>query len=403
MRDIYEKTGAPIHSAYALPQMQTLYRNNKELCSKIHKWQTIASLSLSRWTNNINIPISYSEASWTGLLNYCSCDYESSVLDLLPEECRFALPELADFDDMSSQQIYIPANSAYATRWPELKEARFFLGVGDGACANIGSKCSTADRIACTVGTSAAARICLPHLIGVNHVRVVPGLFCYRIDKMHLLIGGALTDGGSAIEWVRRLLNLNDDETFAACMEKVYDLTKTGYLSSDNSPFLSIVPFLSGERSTGFRSGATGAIIGITRATTQEDIVKATLEGVVLRLDAIIKLILQVSTGTNIPVIIASGQALEANSLWRQMLADCSGLEVVFDAETTEGTSRGAAYLASISLGAEKEEDGSLGRENISSTVVASPNYASASYWKRLKEFQNNLIDAVSPLYNQSS
>ena len=49
-------------------------------------------------------------------------------------------------------------------RWPELGGGgvRVFLGLGDGAAANLGSKCVDASRLCVTVGTSAALRVVLP-------------------------------------------------------------------------------------------------------------------------------------------------------------------------------------------------------------------------------------------------
>jgi gluconokinase len=84
---------------------------------------------------------------------------------------------------------------------PELRTAQLFLGIGDGACANIGSKCLTGSRIAVTIGTSAAAWVCLRSGLSSSIITVPNGLFCYRVDKSHILVGGgALTDGGSVIE-----------------------------------------------------------------------------------------------------------------------------------------------------------------------------------------------------------
>jgi gluconokinase len=47
----------------------------------------------------------------------------------------------------------------YIQKWPELRQARLFLGLGDGACANVGSGCRDASLLAATVGTSAAVRV----------------------------------------------------------------------------------------------------------------------------------------------------------------------------------------------------------------------------------------------------
>lgn len=190
--DLYRQTGAPLHSSYAIAQLREFYQSNPATASKVSTWKTICSLLLERWTARKDIPISYSEASWCGLLNYTTCEYDDLALELLPEMCRKALPTLADFDQVSVLSEGISPHTCYWDRWPALRGARLFLGVGDGACASIGTKCTIPGRIACTIGTSAAARVCLPCPIG-SSVQFEAGLFCYRIDRSHVLVGGALT------------------------------------------------------------------------------------------------------------------------------------------------------------------------------------------------------------------
>ena len=364
-------------------------------------------MCLSRWTASKYLAISYSEASWTGLLNYRSCEYEMAVLDLLPEECCRALPQLADFDD-PSVSTGISETGSYWNRWPELRQSRFFLGLGDGACANVGSKSSTPARIACTVGTSAAARVCLQCPVGSEAVRVPKGLFCYRIDRSHVLVGGALTDGGSVIEWISELLNLSSEEFFRECMQQVEELTNGDLKSSKESAAGSVtmVPFLSGERSTGFRSGATGAMLGLTRETTPAHLLKSCLEGVTLRIAAIIKLIEEAIPGGTTRRIIASGKALEMNALWRQMLSDATGLQVVFDNDTQEGTSRGVACLVAVALARAKagatDSQHFLSEEPVNTSMVSNPRDSAKEYWLRATTNQDRFIDNISPLFTSS-
>lgn len=338
------------------------------------------------------------------MLNYRTCEYEPDILNLLPNCCRRALPELADFDEPITLQKGIPSSSTYACRWPELRHARFFLGVGDGACANIGSKCSTMDQIACTVGTSAAARVCIPMEIGAADFKILPGLFCYRVDRHRVLVGGALTDGGSVVEWARQMLNIKESGEFDECMHKVSMLLDARYIqsASEDASFartLTVVPFLSGERSTGFRGGATGAILGMTRDTTPAHVLLGCIEGVTLRMNAIIALIRQATEGDRKQRLIASGKALEVNELWRQMIADCSGLDVVLDMGTSEGTSRGAACLAAESLVSSKETSTAALPEQSTMSVVSTPDQNGAAYWRRATTSQEVLIDALSPIF----
>jgi len=563
---LYEATGAPLHSAYALPQLCVLYNNKKNFNnvnniddsngdstskqqqqqqqqhhSHGYRWQSIAGYCLSRWSGGRqkHLPISYSEASWTGLLNVRDCVYDESALQLLPSECRETLPELADFseyvygiqehiiinnsgnnntyddsnsnsnvnsnngkDDVDDDDDVMLVKNPYWTRFVELRETKFFLGIGDGACANIGSKCTTSSRIAVTIGTSAAARTCIRHdattlhssptIAATSIVTSTPtattndgfsgslastslsnnstffqipecrGLFCYRIDRRHVLVGGALTDGGSVVEWASRFLNLDRDKaSFDKCLDETRDLIAAEQQlllqqqGEKDRPrkdkALRMVPFLSGERSTGFRDGATGAVFGLTRETTPAIFFKSCLEGVSLRLKAILDLLLLVidktaiaddttttnttTTGTTSlqPVLVASGKAMEMNEIWRQMIADCSGLHVVLDEDSAEGTSRGVARLVAMSLieeGITTAETSSTGgcdgdsstnikntahqqhsksslilsqhEEKLRPSTTSEPRPTATALYSRKARSQEEFIDSISPLYSSS-
>ncbi|KAL7501983.1 hypothetical protein ACHAWX_000423, partial [Stephanocyclus meneghinianus] len=347
---LYQRTGAPLHSAYALPQLLAFYENSPDgLCKRVHRWQTISSICLHRWTGGgeISMPISYSEASWTGMLDFQTCSWDEKVIQILhscenipARNIMNLLPQLVDFDGTNAQngcttpllRRGIPRTcgdrkrNPYWDRWPELRgqdgeddcdeknntattsevlpPCRLFLGIGDGAAANLGSKCDSyarssdaGRRIAVTIGTSAAARVCIPLSIGET-VTVPRGLFCYRVDKHRIILGGALTDGGSVVDWARTLLNLQSQEAFDEVLKQVaehYDhKAKNLYLDSAQTQptgAVTMIPFLSGERSTGFRGSATACISGITRETTSVHILYSCLAGVTLRSAAVIDLI----------------------------------------------------------------------------------------------------------------
>lgn len=54
--------------------------------------------------------------------------------------------------------------SEWKIRWPILATALWFLAIGDGAAANVGSGCTNDRNIALTIGTTAAMRI-VPSII----------------------------------------------------------------------------------------------------------------------------------------------------------------------------------------------------------------------------------------------
>jgi gluconokinase len=464
LQELYQASGAPLHTSYAIPQLRALY-NHQESSVHLqnpHTWHTLANHCITRWTGlqPATLPISYSEASWTGLLNVNACTYEPRAIHLLPSACRDALPPLSDYSDCvhgipqfarstcnDGRDAFdeYPVHHPYWKRFPELRDSRFFLGIGDGACANLGSKCTVAHRIAVTIGTSAAARLCLYHpqtstivtekAVDNNHkhersntinqtkqTAFIPqfkfeipkyqGLFCYRIDRDHVLLGGALTDGGSVVEWARDFLNLN--QNFEKCLQEMKTLEEQEIIknkfssTSTSSTELVMVPFLSGERSTGFRHGASGAVLGLTRATSSAAFFRSCLEGVSLRLKAVLDLIVACHDNTSAdegggggeeeskPIVIASGKAMESNDYWRQMIADASNLSIIFDKETEEGTSRGVARLAVLALYGLRV---SAYPEPIQIGKISQPRPDATAMYAKKEKHLDGFIDLIAPMF----
>ncbi|KAL7526032.1 hypothetical protein ACHAXR_003321, partial [Thalassiosira sp. AJA248-18] len=398
----HQRTGAPIHASYAMPQLLAFYanKNNLSAIKQIDRWQTISSTCLHRWSGkpHFRMPISFSEASWTGMLNFRACHWDDEVVDIL-DRCREAIPRPDDDEDFFEDDIDllpplvdhdaalpflrngIPqycddgSKNSYWDRWPEFRSrtVSLFLGVGDGAAVNMGSKCggcssSTSHRIAVTLGTtSAAARVCLP--LSINEVSppgsdifVPPGLFCYRVDRHRVLLGGALTDGGSTLEWAQSLFDLQSPEAFDACIDQVSQLyqkrcTLTDSTSASLSSHLPAIPVLSDGRSSGFTSRARACVSGTTQETASVDIIYACLESLTQRLGYVLKLINACNPQqiederSSQGIIVASGSPLDrTSSLWQQMLADCSSMDVVMDGDSSDAVNRGVAILMAGSM-----------------------------------------------------
>lgn len=79
--------------------------------------------------------MSFSEASWTGLFNFRKGEWDSYLLQLVGMDEQKMPPVM---DSTNSFEGLCPR---YAKKWPELHHVSFFLGIIDGAAANVGSKC----------------------------------------------------------------------------------------------------------------------------------------------------------------------------------------------------------------------------------------------------------------------
>lgn len=337
LEETHNRTGTVIHPAYAPATFLRLHEEESETVQRVAKWQSISGYLIGKWTTAAQqtaercLPISFSEASWMGLLDFRNSKWDARLLELTGMDST-KMPPVAD-----SSVPFSGLNSTFSKRWPELKSVPFFLGVSDGAAANIGSKCIDASRIAVTIGTSAALRVVLP-ADAMKNARVPRGLWCYRIGTDHVLLGGALSDGGSVFKFFRQSLRLSDED-LTSQLEKLPP-TKHG---------LTVLPFLSGERAPGWLEDATCTITGINKWTTPIEFLRAGMESIAMRIGLLFSL-LAFSADLDATVVV-SGTALTSSRVWRQMIADCLGKKLVLEASATETTSRGLAVLIGSYLG----------------------------------------------------
>eukprot|EP00580_Thalassiosira_gravida_P007951 CAMPEP_0201636170 /NCGR_PEP_ID=MMETSP0493-20130528/8434_1 /ASSEMBLY_ACC=CAM_ASM_000838 /TAXON_ID=420259 /ORGANISM="Thalassiosira gravida, Strain GMp14c1" /LENGTH=138 /DNA_ID=CAMNT_0048108231 /DNA_START=75 /DNA_END=491 /DNA_ORIENTATION=- len=134
----------------------------------------------------------------------------------------------------------------------------------------------------------------------------------------------------------------------------------------------------------------------------------ACLESVILRLGCIMKLVNEArSSEGHIPnqgIIVASGNALEWSPLWRQMLADCSSMDVIIDADSSsEVCSRGVAMMVAGAL-FKRELGNPLETCNFEEPLPIAhkteSNAATQERWRAAIARQESLIDAVSSAWS---
>ena len=111
---------------------------------------------------------------------------------------------------------------------------------------------------------------------------------------------------------------------------------------------VTFIPALAGLGAPYWAPDATGALMGITRGTTQGHIARAALEAIALRTrDIIIEM--QKDAGVNFSSLKVDGGASN-NNLLMQIQADLLNKEVIRP-KTTETTALGAAFFAGLAVG----------------------------------------------------
>ncbi len=322
---VHARTGCHLHASYWPAKLRWLARERPDEVRRVARWGSIGEyLELTLFGEAAT---TVSMASATGLF-----DQEALVWD---REMLAA----ADLDDArlfplaERTQARRGLATRWARRWPALRAVPWFPAVGDGAASTVGCGCTDPSRMALTVGTSTALRV-----ITTAPDAPARGLWRYRLDRRSAVVGGALSEGGNVYAWCRDVLRLPDDaEVEAALQEAVPD-----------GHGLTVLPFLAGERSPGWRGEQRAVIAGLRLETTPLEILAAALEAVALRITLVYGLLRAHAARDH--AIVASGGALASSPAWRRMIVDALGRPVLVLREG-EATARGAALLALEALG----------------------------------------------------
>lgn len=323
---IHERTGCYLHSSYLPARLLWLRRIMPEAYVRTALWITLGDWLFLRLFGETGQSLSV--ASWSGLLNRHTLDWDTDWLDYL-ELSREKLPRLVDVDTP-----FRDLRGDFLRRWPQLQNVHWFPCVGDGVSSNLGSGGWSPDRVAVQVGTSGAMRVIVP-----GHIPEVPdGLWCYRATRDLALLGGALSEGGNLLDWLTGTLAKGEGDSL---------FPQAATLPPD-AHGLTILPFIAGERSPGWNPSARAAILGLTLSTRSVDIIRAAQEAIMYRFALIYDQLCGVLPPPGI--VVASGGALLNVPGWIGMLSDVLGVPLTASGES-EASSKGAAMLALHSLG----------------------------------------------------
>ena len=283
----------------------------------------------------------YSNASRTMLFNINTLEWDDEILaELNIPKCM--LPEVK------------PSSCVYGETDPQFFGGPVAIGgaAGDQQAALFGQHCTKPGESKNTYGTGC---FLLMHT-GDTPKFSENGLLTTMAATLEgqapqYALEGSVFVGGAVIQWLRDALGLirdsEDSEYFAS---KVSDTGGT-YL----------VPAFTGLGAPHWDMYARGTLVGMTRATGRNQIVRAALESIAYQTNDILTL-MNDETGISTTTLNVDGGA-SANNVLMQMQADISDLKVRRPF-VRESTALGAAYLAGLSTGFWTENDLNKPSEN---------------------------------------
>ncbi len=321
-KETHARTGCMLRASFWPARMRWLKERDERLFLRVAQWMSPAEWLQLQLVGDANCAIGM--ATGTGLFNPTTLTWDAGMLKIAGITEKH-LRKLGD------DPVHVAG--ALALEHPELKGLPWFPGIGDGAASNLGCGATKPGLAAINVGTSAAIRV----MREGKEASAPFGLFCYRVDKSRMLVGGAVSNAGNLRAWCMRELRLTDgpelETALAARPEPTHGLV--------------VLPFWTAERAPTWNEDATGAIHGIRQSTTALDMLQAITEATYHRIASISDLLF--ADEKTAPKIIVSGGIQKSTSALQRL---CNVIDqTVFPSDEPEASLRGGAIYALEKLG----------------------------------------------------
>jgi glycerol kinase len=276
----------------------------------------------------------------------------------------------SDFSNISATGMYDPFGMTWSSLLlkpfglpggvvlPELRETSGDFGrtdvfgspipircvVADQQAALFGETCFEAGSVKCTNGTGTFIDMNTGDepLASIN--KLTP-LIAWKMDgKTTYMMEGIISSAGSSVQFLRDNLHL---------IERASDSEDCSFRCEDSGGVY-VVPAFTGLTAPYWDPYARGTVIGLTRASSRDQIVRATLESIAYQCKDVV-MAMELDTGIEVMGIKADGGA-SGNDFLMQFLADILDTDVERP-EVLEATALGAAYFTGIAAGHWKYPD----------------------------------------------
>lgn len=270
----------------------------------------------------------YSNASRTLMYNIYDLQWDQELLDMLGVPASM-LPEVR------------PSSEIYGHTDTDLffGHAAPLAGVaGDQQAALFGQACFDSGMVKNTYGTG-----CFMLMnTGEKAVKSEHGLLttlAWGIDgKVEYALEGSIFVAGSAIQWLRDGLRMFRDSSESERYADRVESTEGVY----------VVPAFVGLGAPYWESDVRGAVFGLTRGTSKEHFVRATLESLAYQTKDVLDA-MEADSGISLKALRVDGGAV-ANNFLMQFQSDLLNVPVERPV-ISETTALGAAYLAGLAVG----------------------------------------------------
>lgn len=329
---ITSKTGLRINPYFSASKVMHILKTNS-LAQKIMKnkklaFGTIDSYLVSRLTKGCHYT-DFTNASRTMMFNIHTLSWDDELLNIYGID-KDILPKVIGSNDyiskISDERILHYGNFPICAI------------IGDQQSSLFGHTCFNEGNFKITYGTGSFMLLNTGNKIVKSNTGLLSTIAYSINNKVYYALEGSVFVAGSAFAFIRDNLELVRD----------YD---NAYFEGNNNGIY-FVPALTGLGAPYWSAKSKGAIYGITRGTTKEDIARATLEGVAFLNYDVFKAMIEDSK-INIKEISVDGGASKNINLM-QFEADITNANVK-TISTSEATALGCFYLVGLNRGIFKD------------------------------------------------
>ena len=334
----HQKTGLVIDAYFSATKVRWILDHVEGAQERAEKGEllfgTIDTWLVWKLTDGAAHVTDYSNAARTMLYNIKELKWDDEILDILNIP-KVMLPEVR-----SNSEIYgkTAPFHFYGGQVPIAGMA------GDQQAALFGQLAFEPGMVKNTYGTGSFIIMNTGEEMQLSENNLLTTIGYGINGKVYYALEGSIFIAGSAIQWLRDGLRMIDhspeSEDYA--------------LKSQNQDEIYVVPAFTGLGAPYWNQEARGSVFGLTRGTTKEDFIKATLQSIAYQVRDIIDT-MQVDAKTPIPVLKVDGGAAK-NDYLMQFQADILGIAIA-RAKNLETTALGAAFLAGLTVGYWKDLD----------------------------------------------
>ena len=350
--DVHRRTGTPLHPMAPLAKLRWFQRERAEVADRVRTWVTIKEHVLAALTGTL--AIDRSSASATGLFHLRDDAWDVEALELAHIDADRLAPVVATDHVVGG----LTSARAEATGLPA--GTPVVAGATDGVLANLGvGALGGGGTGAVTIGTSGAVRLTVDEPTTDPDMRT----FCYALTGDRWVVGGAISNGGLWLRWLRDAVftgDLDDDDLSALAAEV-----------PAGSEGVTVLPYLTGERAPQWSADPSGVVFGLRLDHGRAHVVRAGMEGVAHQLRLVTDAL--ADSGHEVSRLRATG-GFTSSEVWLQTVADILDVPLEVPA-VSEAVAFGAALLGMTALGLLDDVDEAPGLVRIMTSCDPDPRH----------------------------